>query len=180
MCGGKGRRIRALGVREKPMLKVGGKRLVDYVLDALWFCEVYAVITSRSRKTESYLRSQGIKCVRTSGRGFVNDYLEAILKLGAFEPVLIVSGDLLILNDDLLLEVADFYYGMDKPALKVVSPEGVPVGINVVDGYFFDVPQEEEDYVLKDKVININTPKDLLRAIWLIRTRRREGGWSRG
>ncbi len=180
MCGGKSSRLRVLGVKEKPLLGVGGKRLIDYVLDALWFCEVYGVTTTRTPMTERYLRSLGIECIRTSGKGFVKDYVEAILKLHAFEPTIIISADLLLPNDNLLLDIVGFYHRTDALALKVIDSKGRPVGINVIDGYFFDSPQKEVSYVLKDKVININTPKDLLRAIWLIRTRKRGEGWSKG
>jgi len=179
MCGGKSSRMKILGVKEKPLLRVGEKRLIDYALDALWFCEVYGVTTSRTPKTERYLRSQGIECVRTRGAGYVEDFREAIYRLGLFEPLMLVSADLLIFDENSLLEVVEFYHRTDLPALKVVDSYGNPVGINIVDGYFFDVPQEEADYVLEDKVININTPKDLLRAIWLIRTRRKDEGWLR-
>ncbi len=175
MCGGRGKR---LGMGEKPLVRIERRYLIDYVLDELWFCEVYGVTTAFTPKTENYLESQGVRCLRTSGKGYIEDYVEAILKLGLFEPILIVSADLVILQRDLILNVAEFYFKIDKPALKVVNTNGEPVGINVIDGMFYDCVQDEEQYVVDDnKVININTPEDLMRALCLIRMKKREGGW---
>ncbi len=170
MCGGRGKR---LGMGEKPMIRVAGKCLIDYVLDELWFCEVYCATTKFTPKTESYLKSQGVSVVRTSGRGFVDDYIEAIFSIGAFEPILIVSADLVVLEEGLLLRVAEKYFEVDATALKVVDGRKIPVGINIVDGYFYDVPQDEVEFVT-DKVININTPKDLMKALCSIS--KRKGG----
>lgn len=175
MCGGKGKR---LGMGEKPMIRIGDRYLIDFVLDELWFCEVYGVTTSFTPKTEDYLKSQGIKCLRTSGKGFIEDYTEAILRLGVFEPVLIVSADLMIIQKDLILNTVEFYFKTDKPALKVISRKGNALGINIIDGMFYDCEQDEAELFIDDnKVININTPKDLMRALCLIRMRKREGEW---
>lgn len=175
MCGGRGRR---LGMGEKPMVNVEGRHLVDYILDELWFCDVYGATTAFTPKTEMYLRSQGVECIRTSGRGYVEDCAEAILKLGIFEPVLVVSADLIILQEDLILNVVEFYFRTDKPALKVVDKNGNALGINIIDGIFIDSVQDESNFVVDDnKVININTPQDLMRASCLIRSKKRGGEW---
>ncbi len=172
MCGGRGKR---LGMGEKPLVRIGEKRLIDYILDELWFLEVYGVTTEFSKKTEEYLRRSGVRCVRTSGRGFIEDYLEAILKLGLFEPVLIASADLVILERGLVMRFVEAYYGSEKPAMRVVDESGKAVGINLIDGMLYDTPQPEDVFVVgSDKVININTPNDLMRALCLI-SKRREG-----
>ncbi len=176
MCGGRGKR---LGMGEKCLVRVGDKRLIDYVLDELWFLEVYGVTTEFTPMTEEYLKSQGIRCIRTSGRGFVEDMREAVVKEGLFEPILVTAGDLVILKRGLMMEVVEFYNSSNLPALRVES-RGKPVGINVIDGYFYDTYQEEAVMEVEDEVININTPKDLIRAICLIRSRRRGGEWLRG
>ncbi len=175
MCGGRGER---LGMGEKPMIKIEGRRLIDYVLDELWFCEVYGITTAFTPKTEDYLKSHGVKCLRTSGKGFIEDYTEAILKLGLFEPVLIVSADLIIFQKDLILNIVEFYFKTDRPALKVVNKNREAIGINIIDGMFYDCEQDEIEFVIDDnKIININTAKDLMRALCLIRMKRREGEW---
>ncbi len=172
MCGGRGRR---LGMGEKPMVRVGEKRLIDYVLDELWFCDVYGVTTKFTPNTERYLVSQGIRCIRTSGGGYMEDYTEAILRLGICEPVLIVSADLVILEEGLILKVVDFYFSTSERALKVVDGSGKALGINVIDGLFVDSPQDEVEFVT-NKVININTPQDMVRALCSI-SKRKGGEW---
>jgi len=180
MCGGKGRR---LNMGEKPMVRVGNRFLIDYVLDELWFCgEVYGVTTSNTPKTERYLRSQGIEVVRTSGKGYIEDYIEAISILGLFEPILVVSADLVILRENLILDIAEYYFSADRMALKAVNSDGDAIGINIIDGMFLDGYQHEVTYKIEEnEVINVNTKEDLRRAELCLRTLMKRGrGWWKG
>jgi adenosylcobinamide-phosphate guanylyltransferase len=164
MCGGRGER---LSMGEKPMVVLGKRRLVEYVLDELWICdEVFAATTASTPKTEEFLKNRiNVRVIRTSGLGYVEDMKEALQKLSIKEPILIVSGDLVIVRKNLIQEVIDYYLSKNARALQTAYPNGVAVGINIIDGMFLDEEQEEVIYtVSRDDVLNINTPDELKKA----------------
>lgn len=161
MCGGKGKR---LGIGEKPLFKVCGKRLIEYALDELKNYEIIAVTSPYTPETEKFLRDLGIEVFRASGRGFIEDYREAIVELSITLPTLIVSSDLVYIRKNVVDDVVSYYFKSDKPALKVVNSRGA-VGINVIDAFFIYEEQEEEIYKIDDfDIININTLEDVIRA----------------
>ncbi len=173
MCGGQGKR---LGVGEKPLFKVCGKRLVDHALTEI-HTEVVAVTSPYTPKTERYLRELGVEIYRASGKSFVEDYMEACIEMQIVEPVLIVSSDIVYLKRGLIDDVIDFYLKSEKMALKVVKGD-LPVGINVIDAFFIDYSQEEEIYIIgENDIINVNTMEDAKRAerLWTCMRKKERG-----
>ncbi len=161
MCGGKGKR---LGVDEKPMFEVCSAKLIEHSLNALSNFEVIAITSPHTPKTERFLRDRGIDVFRASGKGFIEDYREAVLELSIVVPILVVSCDLVYIRENLIEDVVDFYFKSDKRALKVVNSRGA-VGINVLDAFFIYEEQEEEIYRIGDNdVVNVNTLRDARRA----------------
>ncbi|MEM2462208.1 MAG: NTP transferase domain-containing protein [Archaeoglobaceae archaeon] len=162
MCGGMGKRLKK---GEKPLFEVCGKKLVDHALEALRNHEVIAVTSPYTTRTEEYLRAKGVKVYRARGRGFIEDYREAISGLKLSGPILIVCSDIIYLRDGILDEVVYFYQKSNKKALKVVK-NGCAVGINIIVAEE-EGEQEEESYIV-DEVLNINTEEDARRAeiIW--------------
>jgi adenosylcobinamide-phosphate guanylyltransferase len=166
MCGGRGKR---LGMGEKSMLILGGKRLIEHVINALDVCDkIFAVTTKNTPETEEFLKKEGIKIVRTSGIGYVEDMREALKRLSIAEPILIISGDLFIRRKKLISDIIDYYFANSSStirALQTAYRDGIAVGINILDGMFLDEEQKEIIYkVSRNDVININTPEDLKRA----------------
>jgi len=173
MCGGKGKR---LGMGEKPLVEVLGRRLVDHMLDNLMAFEVIAVTSHHTSRSENYLKYQGIECYRAKGRGFVEDYMEAVKELRIFEPLIVASSDLVIFKDNLIEDIVAFYFKSDVKALQTVSQK--PVGINIIDGYFIEEEQHEVIYKIDIKdAININTKRDIKKAeeLWTSLRRRERG-----
>jgi len=172
MCGGRGRR---LNMGEKPLAKVLSKRLVDHMLDNLAEFEVVAVTSPYTPRTEEYLKKQGVECFRAKGLGFVQDYMETVKQLKLFEPILIVSSDIVILKNNLIEEIVSFYFKSETKALQTVSTK--PIGINIIDGYFIDDEQSEVLYKIDDwDAININTKEDIKRAeeLWSLMSSKRK------
>lgn len=72
MAGGRGARLKVRG--EKPLVKICGKPMIEYVLEALRrACKVGDIVVAVSRhtpRTAAYARRRGLRVLRTPGRGF--------------------------------------------------------------------------------------------------------------
>lgn len=170
MCGGKGERLNA---GEKPLFKVCGFRLVDHALRALSSHEVIAVTSPYTPKTEEYLKKLGVRVFRASGKGFIEDFNEAIRSLSLRGPVLIVCSDLVYLRDGVVDEIVSYYNKCGKKALKAVK-DGEAIGINIISAEE-EGKQEEESYIVED-VLNINTPEDVKKAETIWNTMKKDEG----
>ncbi len=177
MAGGRGTR---LGLKEKPMVELDGKPLIEYVLEALSgseFIDRVVVTTSKhTTKTEEFLKTKSIKTLETRGDGYVEDMINAVENLG-FSKTLVVSSDLPLISTKEIDAVIEVYFRQSLPAMKVVVPvelfqklgmepslaeDGfVPSGINIVDGK--NINGEEYTLVTENGVFafNLNTLKDL-------------------
>jgi len=185
MAGGKGRRMEAS--EEKPMLRVGGKPVIECVLKSLLCAKkvdsVVVAVSSSTPKTANFVKKFPVTVVETPGEGYIPDMQYAVKKLG-LQAVLAVVSDLPLITSSIVDDVLRRYESYGKPALTVAVPietkakfgagvdyafevEGkavVPTGINVIDGRLIDGGwMEQEVYVLdKEEVaVNVNTPEDL-------------------
>lgn len=186
MAGGKGSRLKV--ALEKPLIAVGGKPVIEYVLKALQNAtkvdSIIVAVSSNTPKTAELMADLPVKVIQTPGRDHVYDmgYVVEQLKLGA---VLIIAADLPLITGKILDEIIDYYEYCGKPALSVVVPvetkrrlgmcidysykvgnrQVVPAGINIINGRkrSSDEYLEQADYMLdKDEVaVNINTLEEL-------------------
>jgi adenosylcobinamide-phosphate guanylyltransferase len=185
MAGGRGRRM-GLPV-EKPLLRVGGKPVVELVVDALRCARsvgrVVVAVSGFTPLTAEFVRGLGVEVVETPGREYVSDMGFAVKKLG-LGTVLAVAADLPLLTGAVIDDVLERYRGCGKPALAVAVPFGlrerlglgvgyafdwrgervVFAGINVNDGRRIDDAELEQEVYVVDKVevaVNINTVDEL-------------------
>jgi adenosylcobinamide-phosphate guanylyltransferase len=195
MAGGKGTRMKTR--EEKPLLKVGGKPLIEHVLDALKNAtkvdKIIVAVSPYTPKTAKTAKRFAVQVFKTPGKDYVFDACYAIkkLKLGT---VLVVSADLPVINGKHIDKIIEYYYqSCNKPALVVMVPvetykrlglkpnyisevEGkrlTPAGINIIDGTQIDNNPLQEDIFIIDReeiALNVNTPKDLKIAERLIKT----------
>jgi adenosylcobinamide-phosphate guanylyltransferase len=186
MAGGKGTRMKI--AEEKPLIKVCGKPVVQYVLDALRgskkIDEIIVATTKGTPKTAKLMRELGVRVVETPGQDYVSDmgYAVQTLKLGVF---LAIAADLPLVKSEMVDAIVERYEGCGKPALTVAVPievkqrlgmcieysfkeagrEVVPVGINVIDGRkrYGDEWLDQDIYVLdsEELAVNINTVSEL-------------------
>jgi len=187
MAGGKGTRM---GGVEKPLIKLCGRCLIDYVVSPLLKSKVNNIFIATSPntpKTKEYINSaykdyKNIVVIDTSGKGYIEDLNECIGYLS--EPFLVVSSDLINLKSKIINSIVDYFYCIkaktpDVEALAVMIPKEkypnpsidfnglVPAGINVVSpkhGY-----QKEEIMVIDELIFNINTKDDLKLAEMLLK-----------
>ncbi|ELZ59166.1 MULTISPECIES: GTP--adenosylcobinamide-phosphate guanylyltransferase [Halorubrum] len=135
MCGGRGTRLG--GDAEKPLAAVGGRPMVDRVLDALAASGVetaYAAVSSHTPRTRERLvarrngegsgregESLELAVVDTPGEGYVAD-LRAALSEGPTAPTLTVAADLPLLDGSAVDAVLDARAAADADALSVRVP----------------------------------------------------------
>ena len=183
MAGGKGSRLR---MGEKPLVKLFGRSLIDYVVGALLDSSadrIFVAVTKNVPLTERWARERELVVIDTSGKGFVADMMEAVEKAGVSEPILIIMADLPLVTPDLIDEIMEIYIDRPEPALSTHTPLDlhrrlgrrpdslfnyrgqliVPSGINILDGA--DIREEQEDYhLIMERIelaVNVNVVEDL-------------------
>ena len=193
MAGGKGTRMHL--AEEKPLIKISGKPLIEYVIDALKNARkidsIVVAVSGCTPKTAEFLRQFPVKVLETPGKDYVSDmgYASQNLKLGVF---LAIAADLPMVTSQVLDSIVERYECSGKPALTVAVPletktklcmsveysfkmddrEVVPVGINVIDGSkrYGDEWLDQDIYLLDlpELAVNINTVRELRLAERLI------------
>lgn len=195
MAGGEGTRLKTEA--EKPLLKVGGKPMIEYVLNALKDAkkveEIIVAVSKHTLKTAEFARKHSLKVLQTPGKGFCLDARYAIkkLKLGT---VLTICADIPLITSEFIDKVITRYEQCKKPALTVMAPleiykkfglsvdyvfkiKGknlVPIGVNVVDGKRINEAQLEEEIfvILQEEIaVNVNRIEDLKIAERLFKRR---------
>jgi len=185
MAGGKGTRMKLR--EEKPMLKVGGKPMIQRVLDALKNAEsvdeIVVAVSKYTPRTARFVKTFPVKVLETPAKDYVSDIKYAVRRL-KLDTVLIISADLPLVSGEVIDGIIERYRRCDKPALTGVVPMEtkerlrlggeyilkagdrrlVPAGINVVDGERIDEGElEEEIFVFNDEnvAVNVNTILEL-------------------
>lgn len=183
MAGGLGTRLQR---GEKPMVRLLGRPLIDWVVSALRDSSVDGVLvatTASVPETMEWAEGEELSVVETPGEGYVPDMIFAVEETEITEPVLIVMADLPLLRGEIVDEIIEVYERVHQPALSVHTPlelsrriggkpdalfnyHGrfiVPSGVNVLLGS--KIRFEQEDYhLILDRVelaVNVNSPRDL-------------------
>lgn len=172
MCGGPGTRLDA---GEKPLYEVGGRPMVERVLDALAASgvdTVHAAVSPHTPRTRERLDGR-VACIETPGDGYVTDLGVALGAVG--RPVVTVAADLPLLAGETIDRTLEAHAESEGPvqvcvpaALKrqlgvsvdtarsVDGRELAPTGLNTVaDG-------PERTVVSHDArlAVNVNRPAD--------------------
>ncbi len=193
MAGGKGTRMRI--TEEKPLVKVCGKPVIEYVLaalkDAKKIDSIIVATSSCTPETTKLMKQLGVQVIETPGKDYVSDmgYAVQTLKLGVF---LAIAADLPLVKSEMIDKIVDRYEHCGKPALTVAVPletktklgmcieysfktddkDVVPVGINVIDGHkrYGDEWLDQDICLLncEELAVNINTISELQLAELLL------------
>ena len=186
MAGGKGKRM---GIAtEKPLLPFLGKLLIDWVVEAVKsskkISEVYIVTSQSAPETEEKCLKEGLKVIRTAGKGYHDDLKQAILTAQLDCPVLTITADLPAVTGKFLDKIISIYEHSGKDALTVLVPlrkreelelsvsspyqyKGVAYavsGINLIDGAKILEEKLGEWAVITEEIeaaLNVNTLNDL-------------------
>ena len=183
MAGGRGSRLK---MGEKPLVKLFGRPLIDYVALALEDSSVDRIFVSATEnvpQTREWAVKRGLAVVETGSYGYVADMIEAVQKARVMDPIMIIMADLPLVTSDLIDEIIDVYESRPEPALSTHTPlelhsrldrrpdslfnyRGrliVPAGINVLNGA--EIEKEQEDFhLIMERIelaVNVNVPGDL-------------------
>ena len=197
MAGGPGSRM-GKGY-EKPLIKVCGKPMVEWVVEAAVesgaVSRIIVAVTEKTRRTGEAVAKLPVEVTKTPGLGYIEDYKRAIKKLKLSE-VLILPSDLPLIRGDTLRYVINCYRRSNKPALSVMVPLNVykklnlhpgyvfevngelvsPAGVNVMDGRKVDEERVEQEVLIMEEeglAVNVNAPKELKLAERLMRKTRK-------
>ena len=181
MAGGKGTRMDA---KEEKLLLQYKKPIIIHVIDALrdsnCFSKIVAATSDNSPNTQKLLRDQGIETIKTNGDGYVSDLNMALSYLQ--EPTLVVSGDLPLLDGEIVKDLVASYdntawqsFLVTKKFLDTVNmalefsvnhgnEECYYTGISIVDPKkISSLNTIKETYqIINDKrlALNLNTKRD--------------------
>jgi adenosylcobinamide-phosphate guanylyltransferase len=187
MAGGQGNRMN-LPV-EKPLIEINGKKLIEFVINALEDSieveNIFLSVTPNVTETQRWLEGSGynVNIINTSGSGFVPDMIDCVIKADIKESVLVTTADLAFVTGEMIDEIINKYYIIPQPALSVYNPLSiylhynlhpsivfkkkgksiVPLGINILNVEKIHDEQEDYNYILEDHrfVMNVNTIEDL-------------------
>ena len=186
MAGGKGTRMKLN--EEKPLVRVCGKPVIEYVLAALKNAQkidrIVVATTENTPRTTAMILQLGVEVIQTPGKDYVSDmgYVVQTLKFGVF---LAISADLPLVKPEMIDAIVNRYGVCGKPALTVAVPletktklgmcieysfkndnkDVVPVGINVIDGHkrYSDEWLDQDIFLMtqEELAVNINTVAEL-------------------
>ncbi|MBS7643253.1 NTP transferase domain-containing protein [Candidatus Bathyarchaeota archaeon] len=184
MAGGKGTRMKLK--TEKPLVNLGNKPIIGYVLqavkDAKKIDRIIVAVSKHTPRTKSMVKELSVEVLETPGEDYVSDTRYAIKKLG-LGTVLVISADLPFVTSEIINNVIMAYEHCGKPALAVMVPRKIsrklgfkinhafagknvliPSGINVIDGKKIDEAELEQEILVIEKeelAVNVNTIHDL-------------------
>ncbi len=188
MAGGKGTRM-ALA-EEKPLLRIGGKPVIELVLEALRNAKrvntIIVAVSHYTPKTTKHLETLKVKTLKTPGKEYVSD-LAYVIKTLQLQTVLSIPADMPLITGEIIDQVVDHFATCGKPTLAVVVPFEtkqklamslsyafeqdnkcvIPAGINIIEGAKIDDGELEQEVYILDKpevAININTADELKTA----------------
>jgi adenosylcobinamide-phosphate guanylyltransferase len=186
MAGGRSKRI-GLAI-EKPLLPFLGRPLIEWVVEAVKSCskisECYIVTSENAPETEKKCLKDGLKVIRTDGKGYHDDLKQAILEAQLRCPVLTIPADLPAVTGKFLDKVVTAYEDCGKDALAVFVPistrealelsvsstdlhKGVLYavsGVNIINGAKILEEKIDTSAIITGEtevLLNINTLKDL-------------------
>ncbi len=125
MAGGLGTRLQ-MPMAEKPLLKLAGKPLIEYVVSAAEEAEeverIVVAVSPATPQTRKWAERRGLPVVVTSGRGYAEDLRDAIALANLREPTLVLPCDTPLITVSDLKWVLEEYAKDPCPSLTVAVP----------------------------------------------------------
>ncbi|ABR53921.1 5'-deoxyadenosylcobinamide phosphate nucleotidyltransferase [Methanococcus vannielii SB] len=181
MAGGMGTRLKKN--IEKPLLKISGKPMIDYIMEAVLNSNIEKIRISVSKHTpntkiyieNNYINTkkynQRVEIIHTSGIGYINDLNECIEYFK--EPFLILTSDIPTIKSKTINSIINEYLIINNSnnpieslcavTLKenyigtpTIDIKGyIPLGLNIISPKYGE--QTEMLYLIDEKIVNVNT-----------------------
>lgn len=185
MAGGFGSR---LNLGEKPLILVGGRPMISYVIDAFSAAGFEPVVAASlsTPMTINWCRAQGVTVCKADGAGYVEDMMSVVRIMDERHPLFISVADIPCITPEIIRTIAEAYSSSGKDACSTWIPAGLvtscrggmpyrktvdgteacPAGINILRGDLIDQPQDELQLLLNEPglALNVNTRADRVRA----------------
>lgn len=184
MAGGRGSRLK---MGEKPLVKLFGRPLIDYVVLALeesLVDRIFVSTTENVPSTRKWAQERDLYVLETGSYGYVADMIEAVKKADVRDPIMVIMADLPLVTSELIDQIIEVYQERPEPALSTHTPLSlhsrmgrrpdslfnyrgqliVPAGINVLRGAEIEKEQEDFHLILErmELAVNVNVPEDLM------------------
>ena len=184
MAGGRGSRLK---MGEKPLVKLFGRPLIDYVVLALeesLVDRIFVSTTENVPSTRKWAAERDLYVLETGSYGYVADMIEAVKKADVRDPIMVIMADLPLVTSELIDQIIEVYQERPEPALSTHTPLSlhsrmgrrpdslfnyrgqliVPAGINVLRGAEIEKEQEDFHLILErmELAVNVNVPEDLM------------------
>jgi len=173
MAGGRGSRI---GDPSKPLIKILGKPMIEYVIDAInGLGEVNIATTKDHERIIQWARSNNYTIVLTSGRNYPNDLIEALRLTGT--PTLVLPSDMPLLSKEFITKFLRAVAHIRTPMVTLAAVRGCEIeytGISYIRDLTMSngvIPWSTLTTAWTMELININTREDLEEATKLIQRR---------
>jgi len=184
MAGGRGSRLK---MGEKPLVKLFGRPLIDYVVLALeesLVDRIFVSTTENVPSTRKWAQERDLYVLETGSYGYVTDMIEAVKKADVRDPIMVIMADLPLVTSEIIDQIMEVYQERPEPALSTHTPLSlhsrmgrrpdslfnyrgqliVPAGINVLRGAEIEKEQEDFHLILErmELAVNVNVPEDLM------------------
>ena len=144
MAGGKGSRMCSNKI-EKPMLMVGGKHIIERVVDAVsgakGISRVVVSVSSNTPRTEEFLRDMGVETICTTGVNFMED-MHAAFSILDSDYVLTCPSDMPLLKSFTVDSFIDFFRPEMESAIAVIDRDTV-VNTGITPSFTIDIDGSE-------------------------------------
>lgn len=172
MAGGRGERLRPMTLTTpKPLLKIGGKSIIDYNIEALASCGIEDIFVTTNylaeQLEEHFSRPVGgveVKCVREpSALGTIGS--TALVPRGRGDCTLVMNSDLLtnISFEDMYLHHVDNHADITIASISYMV--SIPFAIMTTDGINVNGLQEKPSYTYQANAGIYIIANDLISAI---------------
>lgn len=141
MAGGKGSRMCRNGM-EKPFINVGGKRVIEHVLNALTKAKkvdrIIVTVSPNTMHTEALLKDMGIETLHTSGEDYVGD-LHAAYSVMSGKYVFSTPSDMPLLRPSTVDEFISAFERNQCDSFLAVVDENVVVNSGIKPSFAFEM-----------------------------------------